>query len=657
MRITIFAGIARLLLNQLCGFYETGSHRFFLFFKLFDLSIEKSGIFVYNRSVVYFHGEDVFKMSASRERKKRMEERAREALSPKKKKNKKESSRRRLTGIIAGLVLLTLLYLFLAGTGLFQANLTALTIGDVKITGLEFNYHYYRAITDMENLYRMYGMDVPFDRGRSLKRQEQSEDQSWADYFTEQVVESLTTIVIQSEQARAANISLSREDRWSIDREIENINEAAEERRMRPQRFLQSQFGQGLTINKFQEFLERVRLSERYKAVTMEGFGDARTDEEVTAHYDENRENYDYVVYHSFEFDRAPEPEEGEDGMPVEISDEELEAFEKEQRERAEEMLERVTTSEEFLALSREFEDDTEADTDDDTDTEGDTDAGTEADTDTDDDTDTNTEDDTGTDTEADTDTDTDEDTDDEDEYDENPDGDDPTWNDTLIAHLEEALGEFLGDTARKEGDKELLEDDTSFHVVLFVDRYRQEEQNVDVRHILVSFPEGPEYEDDTDTDEDTDADDGMGEDQVPARAKEAAQEQAEAILEDWKNGAQTADSFAVLAHEKSDDPGSRDNGGLYEDISRETGFVPEFLDWCFYEDRKDGDTGLVTTSHGIHIMFLDRILYPQWKESVISDMNDEAFEQHFEELSEDIEAKTNALGMFFARAPLDPNR
>ncbi len=89
----------------------------------------------------------------------------------------------------------------------------------------------------------------------------------------------------------------------------------------------------------------------------------------------------------------------------------------------------------------------------------------------------------------------------------------------------------------------------------------------------------------------------------------------AKDILADWENGPKTEDSFAALVADNSTDPGSKDNGGLYEDFARGT-MVAEFNDWCFDDARKPGDTGIVQTSYGYHVMyFVRRGLSENWKE------------------------------------------
>lgn len=83
----------------------------------------------------------------------------------------------------------------------------------------------------------------------------------------------------------------------------------------------------------------------------------------------------------------------------------------------------------------------------------------------------------------------------------------------------------------------------------------------------------------------------------------EACRQTAQQILDSWKAGEATEDSFGKLANEKSEDPGSKSNGGLYQYVSQGE-MVEEFDAWLFDESRQKGDTGLVKTTYGYHIMY-----------------------------------------------------
>ena len=149
----------------------------------------------------------------------------------------------------------------------------------------------------------------------------------------------------------------------------------------------------------------------------------------------------------------------------------------------------------------------------------------------------------------------------------------------------------------------------------------------IDVRHILIS----PETVDDVldaagNVDETATAN-------AKAAAMEAARTEAESLYADWQAGEATEDSFGDLAYYNSDDPGSYSNGGLYEDVYPGE-MVQAFNDWCFDPARQPGDTGIVETDYGYHIMYF--VAYGEtsyWRSQAISLMTEEAYTEFFDGL------------------------
>lgn len=110
----------------------------------------------------------------------------------------------------------------------------------------------------------------------------------------------------------------------------------------------------------------------------------------------------------------------------------------------------------------------------------------------------------------------------------------------------------------------------------------------VDVRHILY-MPDGATSE-------------TIRTEKFPDEAWESAEKKAKAILETWKKGKKDEESFGELAKEHSMD-GSASEGGLFEGVA-EGDMVKAFNDWIFDESRKHGDTDIVKTEFGYHVMF-----------------------------------------------------
>lgn len=110
----------------------------------------------------------------------------------------------------------------------------------------------------------------------------------------------------------------------------------------------------------------------------------------------------------------------------------------------------------------------------------------------------------------------------------------------------------------------------------------------VDVRHILI-MPEGGTTDEDNNT---TYSDEEW----------EACRKKAQEIYDQWLSGNADEDSFSELAKANSQDSNAS-TGGLYEGVT-EGYMVDTFNDWIFDETRVFGDSGLVKTQYGYHIMF-----------------------------------------------------
>ena len=99
---------------------------------------------------------------------------------------------------------------------------------------------------------------------------------------------------------------------------------------------------------------------------------------------------------------------------------------------------------------------------------------------------------------------------------------------------------------------------------------------------------------------------DGVGEEDW-----EACKKDAQDIYDKWLNGERTEEYFAFLAKLYSKD-GSSAEGGMYQKVQQgET--VEAFDKWCFDESRQKGDTGLVKTKYGYHIMYFSGSM-PGWQ-------------------------------------------
>ena len=201
-------------------------------------------------------------------------------------------------------------------------------------------------------------------------------------------------------------------------------------------------------------------------------------------------------------------------------------------------------------------------------------------------------------------------------------------------AYTGDVVTAWLFDDARKSGDSTVLESGSTYYVVSYDDRFREEYNTINVRHILIQ-PAAGEL-----------AADAEGYEAEQEKLNAEAKAQAEDILAQWKAGEATEDSFAQLAQEYSVD-GSKYDGGLYTCVYKGQ-MVSEFEDWCFDSSRKVGDTGIVETPYGFHIMFFSGEDLPRWQALVTTDLAGEDFNAYATELSEGSDVQRQSFGMKF---------
>ena len=176
-------------------------------------------------------------------------------------------------------------------------------------------------------------------------------------------------------------------------------------------------------------------------------------------------------------------------------------------------------------------------------------------------------------------------------------------YTDQQYASVSTTVRDWITDSTRKEGDKTVIANTTTstdddgnetkttlgYYAVFFTGSNDNTFPLVNVRHILVKFEGGT-------------TDSTTGTTTYSDEEKEAAKQKAEEILDEWMSGDATEDSFAALANEKSDD-GDGTTGGLYENVYPGQ-MVSSFNDWCFDASRQSGNTGIIESEYGYHVMY-----------------------------------------------------
>lgn len=190
-------------------------------------------------------------------------------------------------------------------------------------------------------------------------------------------------------------------------------------------------------------------------------------------------------------------------------------------------------------------------------------------------------------------------------------------------------LSAWVFDEARQANDVEVLQDGANYYLVLFHECGRNEYNTVNVRHILVKVDSSS-----LDTNSETyEAD--------LAALKETKKAEADKILQEWKDGAATEESFAELADEYSEDGAE---GGLYKRVYHNQ-MVAGFNDWIFDDARQSGDTDIVETTYGYHVMYFVGTDLPYWQVQVQDALRQNDHNDWVKSLSESITV-TEGAGM-----------
>lgn len=170
---------------------------------------------------------------------------------------------------------------------------------------------------------------------------------------------------------------------------------------------------------------------------------------------------------------------------------------------------------------------------------------------------------------------------------------------------------DWLLDSGRKTGDVTLVEQETVdsyyYYVSVFEDRFRDEESTNTVRHLLVRA--------------------GSGTNPTQEQYDEA-EKKAQELLDQWKSGEATEDSFAELAAANSQDTGSASSGGLISGITSNSNYVEPFKNWAVDSARRAGDVELVKSEYGWHIMYYVSSDDPAWKITVGNALREQDREQ-----------------------------
>ncbi len=184
----------------------------------------------------------------------------------------------------------------------------------------------------------------------------------------------------------------------------------------------------------------------------------------------------------------------------------------------------------------------------------------------------------------------------------------------TLSSSIGEDGANWVFAADRKAGEVNTFSGEKAAYVV-FMLKPSYTSNSVSVRHCLVSF-------------------DAKDENNVTDEEKKAANKKANDLLKGLGDKV-TEEAFIEMVKGNTADEASTETGGLYENIRISDNYVENFEKWSFDEARKAGDTGIVETEYGYHIMYFvsDNTDDLDWKNAIKTTMANEQLTEYQTEL------------------------
>ncbi len=224
-----------------------------------------------------------------------------------------------------------------------------------------------------------------------------------------------------------------------------------------------------------------------------------------------------------------------------------------------------------------------------------------------------------------------------------------------VLEPYSEEMAKWTFDHSRTSGEIKAfnVKSDESYWIVYIVNPAHKNTttSGADVRHLLVQAS--------TTTTENGETVQ-LEQDQIDKNFAKA-EAQANTLLEEWKAGKATEESFADLVKLHTDDEASAETGGLYEDVNTSSNYVSEFLEWSLAE-HKPGDTGIIKTDYGYHIMYyVGADKTQQWetdiRSAIAAEAHDDYFNGLFDDITEKVEKNDDIMNFFAKRIEKDIDR
>ncbi len=482
------------------------------------------------------------------------------------------------------LVLIVAIWIFFS-MGVAQKFAAPISIGNHKVSVLEYNFYYKNTVAQFTQT----GMIANGPDGRPNLSAASNIDPNltWEQYFKKQTNETIQDTYVRALLAEKAGQKLSEASETEINTFFERLKQQSGSD-VDYHNALVDRFGQGASEDALRPILNRMFLATDYtrshpKEIKV-------TNDDVKAYYEEHKDDFDFVAYHTVMVQpikkvEAQTDEAGQQGSKAQFTDEEK----AEAKQKAEEILAKSTSEDAYITAAKDF-----VATWSDDERNALMNAATNK--------------------------------------------DDVTYRkDVRSSIANKEVADWLFNAERKGGDKAVIESGNYYFVVYYIAREQDNEHLPSVRHILF----GTQVTAAGQTGGETPAID-------PAKIDESAKQKAEETLAKI----QTEEDMQKLGDTLKAQGQVRESAE-YNNVAVGQ-MVPEFNDWIFDPARKPGDKGIVKTTFGYHVMYFKQFSdQPSWYLKAESGLQGTKFNEELEAAKKDAAyaITEHAFGMRFVKA------
>lgn len=228
-------------------------------------------------------------------------------------------------GSLAAIVLVVAL--IFANAGFTRRIVTAVEVGDKKVSAAEYSYYYIQQAISTYNTYtQMFGSSyAPFDTGKSLDKQAYSDTQSWADYLSANALSAVRGIKTLVSAAEAEGFTMSEEGAASVEQTMQTLKTYADSSGMTLNRYLSEVYGLGMNEDLMRQTQMEYQLALEYEEALRDR--PEYTEEELEDYYQNTvHDSYTYVDLRYYEFAQEEAGDDSE-GKTLEEAKAEAEDF------------------------------------------------------------------------------------------------------------------------------------------------------------------------------------------------------------------------------------------------------------------------------------------------------------------------------------------